>query len=90
MEQMEIAVKCLLLKNDVVVVSEIVEVGSELGEPDCKLTNPYKLVGESNIPFLEPWITFTDQTEIMIHSDSILTIVEPTEKITKLYLDLVS
>lgn len=90
MEQMEIAVKCLLLKNDVVLVSEIVEVGSELGEPDCKLTNPYKLVGESNIPFLEPWITFTDQTEIMIHSDSILTIVEPTEKITKLYLDLVS
>jgi hypothetical protein len=87
---MEIAVKCLLLKNDVVLVSEIVEVGSELGEPDCKLTNPYKLVGESNIPFLEPWITFTDQTEIMIHSDSILTIVEPTEKITKLYLDLVS
>jgi hypothetical protein len=87
---MEIAVKCLLLKNDVVVVSEIVEVGSELGEPDCKLTNPYKLIGESNTQFLEPWITFTDQTEIMIHSDSILTIVEPTEKITKLYLDLVS
>jgi hypothetical protein len=83
-------VKCLLLKNNDVLVSEIVEVGSELGEPDCKLINPYKLVGDSNTPFLEPWATFTEQTELMIHSDSILTIADPTKKINNLYLDLVS
>jgi hypothetical protein len=88
MEKKNVIVKCLLLKNNDVLVSEIVEVGSELGEPDCKLTNPYKLVEQSGEQFLEPWITFSNQTEIMIHSDSILTIVEPTEKITQLYFDL--
>ena len=88
MEKKKLMVKCLLLKNDDVLVSEIVEVGSELGEPDCKLINPYKLVEQSGEQFLEPWITFSNQSEIMIHSDSILTIVEPTEKITQLYFDL--
>ena len=88
MEKKKLMVKCLLLKNNDVLVSEIVEVGSELGEPDCKLINPYKLVEQSGEQFLEPWITFSNQSEIMIHSDSILTIVEPTEKITQLYFDL--
>ena len=40
---MDPIIKCLLLKNDIVLISEIVEVGTELGEPDCKLTNPFKL-----------------------------------------------
>jgi hypothetical protein len=88
MEKKNLMVKCLLLKNNDVLVSEIIEVGSELGEPDCKLINPYKLVDESDNQFLIPWITFSNQSEIMIHSDSILTIVEPTEKINQLYLDL--
>lgn len=88
MEKKKLMVKCLLLKNNDVLVSEIVEVGSELGEPDCKLINPYKLIQHSEGEFLEPWITFSNQSEIMIHSDSILTIVEPTEKITQLYFDL--
>jgi len=35
-------------------------------------------------------VTFTNQSEIMIHSDSILTIVDPTEKIFNLYYDLIS
>ena len=89
MEEMKVKVKCLLLKNDTVLVSEIVEIGSELGEPDCKLTNPYKLKDDGILGIhLEPWITFTDQSEIMIHSDSILTIAEPTPEIVTKYLEL--
>ena len=33
-------VKILVLMNNKVLVSEIEEVGAEVGEPDCKLTNP--------------------------------------------------
>jgi len=82
---MEKVVKCLLLKVDNVIVTEIIEVGSELGEPDCKLINPYQIDVEGN---LTPWPEVTDQKEMMIHSDSILTIVDPTEKIVKKYLEL--
>ena len=87
---MEQIVKCLLLKNDTVLISEIVEIGSELGEPDCKLTKPFKLVEQSDSFTLEPWITFTLQDEIMIHSDSILTIVDPTPDLLSKYFEMIA
>ena len=82
---MEKKIKCLLLKIDNVIVTEIIEVGSELGEPDCKLINPYCIDSEGN---LTPWPNVTDQREMMIHSDSILTIVDPKEEIIEKYLKL--
>jgi hypothetical protein len=86
---MEKIVKCLLLKVDTVLITEIVEVGSELGEPDCKLINPYSLKkGISGDYYLETWLDFTDQNELMIHSDSILTIADPTPQIIEKYLKL--
>jgi len=86
---MEKQVKCLLLKVDTVLITEINEVGSELGEPDCKLINPYVLKkGNSDDYYLEPWLDFTNQKELMIHSDSILTIADPTDKIVEKYLEL--
>ena len=87
---MDPIIKCLLLKNDIVLISEIVEVGTELGEHDCKLTNPFKLNKQSNDEYtLETWIDFTNQNEIMIHSDSILTLVDPTSDLLKKYIDLI-
>ena len=86
---MEKQVKCLLLKIDTVLITEIIEVGSELGEPDCKLINPYLLKKEnSDDYYLEPWLHFTTQKELMIHSDSILTIADPIPQIIEKYLEL--
>ncbi len=82
---MDKLIKCLLLKADTVIVTEIIEIQSELGEPDCKLTNPHLIDGEGN---LTPWPEVTDQTEMMIHSDSILTIVDPKKEIIEKYLEL--
>jgi hypothetical protein len=78
-------IKCLLLKNSITLVTEIIEVGSELGEPDCKLINPCRIDVEGN---LTPWPDVTDQTEMMIHSDSILTIVDPKTEIVEKYFEL--
>jgi hypothetical protein len=71
-------------------MSEIVEIGSELGEPDCKLTNPYRLVKNSDSYTLEPWIDFSSQNEFMIHSDSILTIVDPTSDLLSKYFEIIA
>jgi hypothetical protein len=78
-------VKCLLLKVDNVIVTEIEEVPSELGEPDCRIINPYQINSEGE---LTPWPEVTDQREMMIHSDSILTIVDPKPEIVEKYLEL--
>jgi len=84
---MERNVKCLLLKVDTVLITEIIEVGSELGEPDCKLINPYEFF---DVDTMKPWPEITNQSELMIHSDSILTIVDPTPEIIEKYLELTS
>jgi len=81
-------VKCLLLKNNQVVVSEITEVGSELGEPDCKLTNPFLL--DTVKKQLGVWLDFTEQNELMIHSDSIMTIADPNKDILAKYLEMIA
>ena len=88
---MDQIVKCLLLKNDLIVISEIVEIAGQLGEPDCKLTNPFRMVKqkETDSYTLETWLDFTNQNEIMIHSDSILTLVDPSPELLSKYFDLI-
>ena len=34
-------IKCLLLDVDNVIISEVEEMGAEIGDPDCKLIKPY-------------------------------------------------
>lgn len=82
---MERVIKCVLLKVDTVLITEIEEVQSELGEPDCKLINPYRFYENEE---LKPWPSITDQRELMIHSDSILTIADPKPKIVEKYLEI--
>ena len=69
-------IKVILFKNNLVLISRLEEVGSEMGEQDCKLIDPFELKGE----FLESWPSFSMQREMMVHSDSFLTILEPDKK----------
>ena len=87
---MDQIIKCLLVKNGDLLISQIMEVDTELGGPDCKMIKPYKMVKEDNEYKLETWLDFTSQSEMMIHSDSILTIVTPTPAILSEYVDLIA
>lgn len=79
--------KILILKNDSILITEIHEIESELGEPDCKLVNPVQMfVSDSSTYYMKRWPVFTDQRELMIHSDSIFTIVDPKPDQIELYL----
>lgn len=78
-------VKLLVLSEDQILVSQIEEVGSEMGEPDCKLTNPFIVRGDN----LEPWlVSVTNQNVFMIHSDKILTITDPKPTLLEKYEQL--
>ena len=75
-------IKVLLLTSQEIVVSEIDEVAAEFGDPNCKLTKPYKIEGGS----LHKWMQdYTEQNEIMISSDKIVTLVTPSPYIFDLY-----
>jgi hypothetical protein len=82
---MEKSIKCLLLDIDNVIISEVVEVMADIGDPDCKLVNPYQFFSEDD---MRPWPKATNQTELMVRSSDILTIADPTPEIIEKYLEL--
>jgi len=83
---MEKVVKILALTNNLILISEIVEVGADVGEPDCKITNPFVVRQDET---MEPFLCgYTEQNVFMISSDKILTLADPTETLLSKYFDL--
>ena len=84
-------IKLLVLESGQTLISEVEEVVADIGEPNCKLTNPFILCYESltnGITFKQWLIDFTEQEMFLISSDKILTIVDPKSIILKKYQSL--
>jgi len=90
-------IKLIVLTNKQILVSEVEEVGAEMGEPDCKLIHPVilktteeKITVEEGKVLLQPWLqSFTPDTTFMISSDKIVTLAEPAENILEKYEALI-
>ena len=81
-------IKCVLLDVDVVLISEVIEMDAEIGDPNCKLVNPYLF---NSIDDMKPWkADITNQTEFMIRSEDILTIADPSGIVIDKYTELTS
>ena len=79
-------IKLIVLTNNHKLVSQIDEVTSELGEPDCKLTEPFLLKEEGT---LTPWLVeVSNENVFMITSDKILTLTETKPTLLEKYQDL--
>ena len=84
---MDKTIKILLLLNNEYIISEIEEVAAEFGDPNCKLTKPYKIEGGA----LHKWMQdYTEQNEVMINSDKIVTLVTPSPMIFEKYSKVTS
>ncbi|QFG06331.1 hypothetical protein PQC12_gp074 [Synechococcus phage S-SCSM1] len=67
-------------------ISQIEEVGADIGEPDCKLTEPFVINSDGT---LSPWlIEITNDNQFMMSSDKILTLVDPKPTLLEKYQDL--
>ena len=81
-------VKLVVLMNNQLLVTQIEEVPSELGEPDCKLIEPFILNEKDET--LSPWlVNVSSQNTFMIHSDKILTIADPKPTLLEKYQNLI-
>jgi len=82
--------RVLILTGSLVLVSQIEEVYAEIGDPNCKLVEPFVLKVDSNNITLEPWLMeYTNENSYMISSDKILTLVKPKGVIEEKYWSLV-
>ena len=76
----------IVLTTGTKLIATVEEVGTELGEPDCKLIEPYVVTDHDTV---EPWLlNITNQNEVMISSDKILTLVEPKTTLLAKYEDV--
>jgi hypothetical protein len=84
-------IKVIIFLNGQYVVSEIEEVGADLGEPDCKLIKPFEIKKSiSDDLYLEPWNSdYTSQDSFMISSEKILTIVDPKPTLLEKYQSII-
>ena len=79
-------IKCVMLNAHCTLIAEIVEVDAQLGDPNCKLINPYVF---NSIEDMKPCkADITNQTDFMIRSEDILTILDPTGTIIDKYTEL--
>ena len=79
-------IKLIILVNQQRLISQIEEIGADIGQPDCKLTEPF-IVGDDNT--LSPWLVeSTNQSVFMLSSDKILTLVDPKPTLLEKYQDL--
>jgi hypothetical protein len=83
--------KLLILQNNLILITQIEEVPSELGEPDCRLIEPFVVKTDiTNSIVFEPWlIDVTSQNTYMIHSDKILTLADPKPTLIEKYQKLI-
>ena len=90
-------IKLIVLTSKEILVSEIEEIGAEVGEPDCKLIHPVilktteeRLTIEEGKVVLSPWLqSFTNDRTFMISSDKIITLAEPADNILEKYEALI-
>ena len=79
--------KILALVNNLILISQIEEVGADIGEPDCKLISPFVIGSDKT---LEPFLcVYTKENTFMMSSDKILTLADPTPTLLEKYEDLI-
>ena len=80
-------IKCILVDVDNVLISEIEEVDAEIGQPNCKLTNPYVF---KSLDDMQPLVKVSNTNEYMMRAEDILTIADPTQEVIDKYIELTS
>ena len=89
--EQETTIKLIVLTSKLKLISQVEQVGADIGEPDCKLTKPYEVVlQEDGKLFLRRWLEgFASDDVFMMSSDKILTLSEPTMQILDSYKGLI-
>ena len=80
-------IKLIVLTNNQILISKIEEVGADIGEPDCKLVDPFVLRKDQT---MEPFLCgYTKENTFMISSEKIITLADPTPTLLEKYEDLI-
>tara|TARA_B100001121_G_C18657237_1_gene607048 strand:- start:82 stop:330 length:249 start_codon:yes stop_codon:yes gene_type:complete len=77
MKKMQTAL--IILKSGIHLITKAEQLEEE---PSCHMQDPYMIKDDGT---LEPWPRYTTDTDVLLYSETIATIVEPTNEIKKKY-----
>ena len=80
-------IKCLILLTGLNLIAKVEEIQAEIGDPNCQISDVCIINSDGTV---SPWLDFTEDTELMIRSENILTLVEPNKDTLNLYLQAIS
>ena len=80
-------IKCLIFIGGLILIAKIEEIEAEIGDPNCQISDVCVVNSDGEV---SSWLNCTDQTELLVRSENILTITEPKKDIVKLYLETIS
>ena len=81
---MEITANLLKLANEWIIAQvEEVEGATSIGDPDCILRDPFVLDCHGD---LSRWPPFSDDTEVVVRSTDVTTLVNPSTRLLAAYL----
>jgi|TARA_X000000368_G_C22672396_1_gene554509 hypothetical protein len=80
-------IKCLILLTGLNLIAKVEEIQAEIGDPNCQISDVCIINSDGTV---SPWLNFTEDTELMIRSENILTLVDPNKDTLKLYLETIS
>ena len=69
----------VILRSGMHLISKVEQLDEE---PNCHLEDPYLIRDDGT---LEPWPRYTTDTDVLLYSETLATIVEPTNEIKKKY-----
>ena len=69
----------VILRSGIHLISKVEQLDEE---PNCHLEDPYLIKDDGT---LEPWPRYTPDTDVLLYSETLATIVEPTNEIKKKY-----
>lgn len=77
-------IKLLIFPENLKILTQIDQIEiQEIGDPNCLLIEPFVVKDDLT---LEPWLLqYTTQNKFIIHSDKILTIVDPNPMLKQKY-----
>ena len=76
---MVMQIALIILKSGVHLITKAEQLDEE---PSCHMEHPYLIKDDGT---LEPWPRYTNDTDILLYSETIATIVEPDADIRKKY-----
>jgi hypothetical protein len=98
MERIKMSIKLALLKSGETVISDIKELVSEEKVCGYIFENPQKVLTERSIVLSEesdydskiqvsltPWIILTEDTQMLVTMDWVVTLVDPIQSLKKMY-----